>query len=63
MNGQALVMAIDFGINRFNAIHLNNQLKLIARNGRMITIEDTTHLKVHEESTCVATNLFDFFKQ
>lgn len=62
MKEEALVMTIDFGNNHFNVIYLNNQLKLIAPNGRMITIEDTTHPGVDEESAGIATNLFDFFK-
>ena len=34
-------MTIDFGNNHFNAIYLNDQLKLIASDGRIITINES----------------------
>ena len=61
MKEQALVMTIDFGKNLFNAIYLNNQLKLISSNGHIITINDP-HIKPHEERGDISRNLFDFFK-
>jgi len=45
MKEETLVMTIEFGNSHFNAIYLNNQLKLIASNGNMTTME------IHEEST------------
>jgi len=54
-------MTIDFGNNHFNAIYLNDQLKLIASDGRMITLNDT-HIRSHQESADLRSNLFDFFK-
>ena len=62
MKKEALVMSIDFGKNHFNAIHLNNQLKLISSNGYMITINDPGHLKGHEQTEKILTRLIDFFK-
>jgi len=62
MKDEALVMTIDFRKNHFNAIYLNNQLKLISSNGRVITINDTRHFRTDEESTDLRTNLFDFFR-
>jgi hypothetical protein len=55
-------MTIDFGKNHFNAIHLNNQLKLISSNGCMITINDPGRLKTHEQTEKMLTRLIDFFK-
>ena len=63
MKEEALVITIDFGSSHFNAIHLNNQLKLIASTGRMITINDTTRVRAHEEGTDISTDLVDFFKR
>jgi len=60
MKEETLVMTIDFGGNHFNAIYLNNQLKLIASNGRIVTITDTTPIKVQEQSD-ISTDLVDFF--
>jgi hypothetical protein len=62
MKKEALVMTIDFGKNHFNAIHLNNQLKLISSNGCMITINDPGRLKRHEQTEKMLTRLIDFFK-
>ncbi len=60
MKGEALVMTIDFGNDHFNAIYLNNQLKLIASNGRMITINNSAPARPNEESTDISTNLWNF---
>jgi hypothetical protein len=62
MKEEALVMTIDFGKNHFNAIHLNNQLKLISCNECMITINDHGRLKAHEQTEKILTRLIDFFK-
>ena len=59
MKKEALVMTIDFGKNHFNAIHLNDQLKLIASDGRMITVNDTDS-RTHQESADLRSNSFDF---
>ncbi len=48
MKEEALVMTIDFGKNHFNAIYLNNQLRLISSDGCMITINDP-QVKGHKE--------------
>ena len=61
MKEEALVMTIDFGKNHFNAIYLNNQLKLISPEGCMITINDP-HVKTHGKRTEISTNLLNFFK-
>ena len=53
-------MTIDFRKNHVNAIYLNNQLKLIASNGRMITTNDSEHLQTHKKNSDLATNLFNF---
>jgi len=56
MKEETLIMTIDLGNKHFNAIHLNNQLKLIASDGGMITIDDT----MREESSAASKNSFDF---
>jgi len=61
MKKETLIMTIDFGKNHFNAIHLNDQLKLIASDGRMLTINDTC-VGAHEGSAGLSKNLFEFFK-
>ena len=62
MKEEALVMTIDFGINHFSAIYLNNQLKLVSSNGSMISINDPDDLKTHYESKST-TRLLDYFKE
>ena len=62
MKNEALVMTIDFGKNHFNAIHLNNQLKLISSDGCMVTINDSGRLKAHEQTQKMSARLIDFFK-
>jgi hypothetical protein len=62
MKGEALVMTIDFGKNHFNAIYLNNQLKLISSNGSMITVAGPEHFEAPEETTNMSTHLSEFFK-
>ena len=61
MKNESLVMTIDFGKNHFNAIYLNDQLKLIASDGSMFTINDN-HVSAHKESADLRANLFEFFK-
>jgi hypothetical protein len=61
MKEEALVMTIDFVKNHFNAIYLNNQLRLISSDGCMITINGP-NVKAHEERTGISTDLLDFFK-
>jgi len=61
MKEEALVMMIDFGKNHFNAIYLNEQLRLISPGGCMITINDP-HTRGHKERRDMSTNLLDFFK-
>jgi len=61
MKEEALIMTIDFGKNHFNAIYLNNQLKLISPDGSIITINNP-HVKAHQERKNISTDLLDFFK-
>lgn len=60
MKAEAMVMTIDFGNNHFNAIYLNNELKLIASNGSMIAIADTTHNICRDESKGISSNFLNF---
>ena len=60
MKEETLIMTIDLGNKHFNAIYLNNQLKLIASDGGMITIDDRMNVRVREESSAVSKNSFDF---
>ena len=62
MKTEVLVMTIDFGKNHFNAIYLNNQLRLIAPDGVMIILIKPAHAKALEESRSLFTKLNDFFK-
>jgi hypothetical protein len=62
MKEEAIVITIDFGINHFSAIYLNNQLKLVSSNGSMISINDPRDLKAHNESESTA-RLLDYFKE
>ena len=62
MKNEALVMTIDFGKNHFNAIHLNNQLKLISSEGCIITINDSGRLKAQEQREKMLAGLINFFK-
>ena len=59
MKEEVLIMTIDFGNNHFNTIYLNDQLKLIASDGRMITVNDT-HIRVHEESADLLKSIRSF---
>ena len=61
MKEEALIMTIDFGHDHFNAIYLNDQLKLIASSGSMITIDGTKHIIPAEKITELTTNLSNFF--
>ena len=61
MKEEAIVMTIDLGINQFSAVVLNNQLKLISSDGRMISISDPGSLDANEESKGTA-RLLDFLK-
>ena len=62
MKEEALVMTIDFGENHFNAIYLNNQLKLISSNGSMITVAGPEQFEAPEERTSMSIHLAEFFK-
>lgn len=62
MKEEALVMTIDFRKNHFNAIHLNNQLKLISPNGCIITVHDAQQFRSHEETKDMSTSLLEFLK-
>jgi hypothetical protein len=62
MKEEALVMTIDFGKNHFNAIYLNNQLKLISSNGSMITVAGPEQFEAPEETRNISTHLAEFFK-
>ena len=63
MKSEVLVMTIDFGENHFNAILLDNQLKLISPAGTMITVRDDNQGRIREQSDQAINKLSDFFKQ
>ena len=63
MKSEVLVMTIDFGENHFNAILLDNQLKLISPAGTMITVRDDNRVTIRKQAEQPINQLIDFFKQ
>ena len=63
MKIEVLVMTIDFGENHFNAILLDNQLKLISPAGTMITVRDDNRVTIREQAEQAINKLIDFFKE
>jgi len=63
MKSEILVMTIDFGENHFNAILLDNQLKLISPAGTMITVRDDNRVTTRKQAEQAINILIDFFKQ
>ena len=63
MKIEVLVMTIDFGENHFNAILLDNQLKLISPAGTMITVMDDNRVTIREQSEQAINKLIYFFKE
>jgi hypothetical protein len=62
MKSDVLVMTIDFGKNHFNAIILDNQLKLISPAGTMITFTEDNRVTIRKEAEQAINKLIDFFK-
>ena len=63
MKSDVLVMTIDFGVNHFNAILLDNQLKLISPAGTMITVRDDNRVTIMKQAEQAIDKLIDFFKE
>ena len=63
MKSEAIVMTLDLGTNHFNAILLDNQLKLISSNGSMITLPGDIRKTLPQQSRRILNQLIDFFKR
>ena len=63
MKSDVLVMTIDFGENHFNAMLLDNQLKLISPAGTMITVWDDNRVTIGKQGEQAINKLIDFFKE
>ena len=63
MKNEAIVMTVDFGINYFNALLLDKQLKLISSNGNILTLRDDEPWTVREQTEEAFKKLVDFFKR
>ena len=62
MKSEAIVMTVDFGRNHFNAILLDEQLKMISSNGNIISLPGDNHKGQTEQTKPVVDQLIEFFK-
>jgi len=62
MKSEAIVMTLGFGRNHFNAIALDNQLKLISNGGNIISIPAGRPNMLPEQTGDTMNQLIEFFK-